>query len=45
MRLPLSSGPSVTPEPEAFDVLGKRYRRELRGVNVVSLLEGRTLSG
>ena len=28
-------------EPEAFDVLRKRYRRELRGVSVVSLLDGR----
>lgn len=32
-------------EPEAFDVLSKRYRRELRGVSVVSLLDGRDFVG
>jgi hypothetical protein len=32
-------------EPEAFDVLSKRYRRELRGVSVVSLLDGRKFVG
>lgn len=28
-------------EPQAFDVLSKRYWRELRGVSVVPLLDGR----
>jgi hypothetical protein len=32
-------------EPEAFDVLRKRYRRELRGVRVVSLLDGKAFVG
>lgn len=31
-------------EPETFDVLSKKYRQELRGVTVVSLLDGRVFS-
>jgi hypothetical protein len=32
-------------EPQAFDVLSKKYRGRLRGVRVVSLLDGREFNG